>query len=61
MGRGIFNNRPLLMNNRLLFSLLFSENLVGGQDLEGGGHKVVMGGSPQSPLVKTLNREYQNH
>ena len=31
---GDFNNRLLFMNNRLLFSLLFSENFCGGKGLD---------------------------
>ena len=50
---GIFNNRFLFKNNRLLFSLLFSGNFVGGQGFD-GGDKVVMGDPPVHPLGKTL-------
>ena len=46
-GRGIFNNRLLFENNRLLFFLLFSGNFGGGTRRQGldGGDKVVMAGS----------------
>ena len=47
---GIFNNRLLFKNNRLLFSLLFSGNVCGGKALM-EGDKVVVGNSPQSPLL----------
>ena len=42
-----FNNRPLFMNNRLLFTYCFLEIFVGGQSGEGG---------PTNPLLlgKTL-------
>ena len=41
------------VNNRLLFSLLFSGNFCGGQGLD-GGDKVVMGRSPSPPTRETL-------
>ena len=47
IGGEIFNNRLLLMNNRLSFSLLFSGHYVGRQGLDGGG---------QSHGGKALNR-----
>ena len=46
---GIFNNRLLFKNDRLLFSLLFSENLLEGQGFDGPGTKVVIRGSPSPP------------
>ena len=45
---GILNNRLLLENNMLLFSLLFLEIFVGEQGLD-GGDKVVMGDLPFPP------------
>ena len=42
---GIFNNMLLFKNNRLLFSLLFSEHFCGGDKALMEGDKVVMGGS----------------
>ena len=44
-----------IFSNRLLFSLLFSENLLGGQDLD-GGDKVVIGRSPSAHLPIRQNR-----
>ena len=39
---GIFNNRVLFENNKLLFLYCFLKNFCGGQGFD-GGDKVVMG------------------
>ena len=50
MTNGGFNNSLLFVNNRLLFSLSFSVNFVGGQGLDGGGQSRDSDrGNPQSP------------
>ena len=46
---GIFNNMLLFENNKLLFSLLFSDNFHKGDKALMEGDKVVMGGSPSPP------------
>ena len=46
---GIFNNRPLLTNDRLLLSLLFSGNVC-----DGGGQSGDRGILPVPPQGKTL-------
>ena len=43
-----------MFNNRLLFSLLFSGNFCGGQDLDGGGESRDREDPPVPPYGKTL-------
>ena len=47
---GIFNNRLMFQNNRILFSLLFSGNFCGGDKTL--GKNVVIGDPPVLPLTR---------
>ena len=50
---GIFNNRLLLKNNDIVFSIVFQEFLWGrGQGLD-RGEQICNEGSPRPPLGKT--------
>ena len=56
---GIFNNRLLSKNKRLLCSLLFLEIFVGGQGLGGGGQSHV-GGPPLPPTWENAALKFRN-
>ena len=51
---GIFNNMLLFENNKLLFSLLFSDNFRKGDKALMEGDKVLMGDPPVSHIGEKL-------
>ena len=54
---GIFNNRLLFKENKILFPYCFLEIFVGGQGLDGGGQSCDRRGSSPPPLLgKTLGK-----